>query len=286
MLRDATVAVTGSSGFVGSYILRKLSELNVRVIGLDIRDGVDLTDWTQIRGLPRFDTMIHLAAKIFVPAAYENPREFYHTNIGSTINALEICRTHEAKMVFASSYVYGQPKYLPIDEEHPVSVFNPYCRSKVVCESLCEGYHRDFGIRVVILRAFNLYGPGQDKRTVIPSIIDQAETGRILLKDPQPRRDFVYIDDMVDAYVKAVQYEETPFETFNIAGGRSYSVKQIAETIARRVGDDIKVEFTGERRKNEVMDTVADTTKAKKLLEWQPKTGIEEGIDLCLRDTQ
>jgi nucleoside-diphosphate-sugar epimerase len=286
MLRDATVAVTGSSGFVGSHLVKKLSELNVRVIGLDIRDGVDLTDWTQIRDLPPFDTMIHLAAKIFVPAAYENPREFYYINIGSTINALEICRTHEAKMVFASSYVYGQPKYLPIDEAHPVSVFNPYCRSKVVGESLCEGYHRDFGIRVLMLRAFNLYGPGQDKRTVIPSIIDQAETGRILLKDPQPRRDFVYIDDMVDAYVKAIQYEATSFETFNIAGGTSYSIKQIAETIARRVGDNIKVEFTGERRKNEVMDTVADITKAKKLLAWQPKTGIEEGINLCLRDTQ
>lgn len=284
MWRHVTIVVTGSSGFVGSHLLKKLSELNVRVIGLDIRDGVDLTDWTQIRDLPPFDTMIHLAAKIFVPAAYENPREFYHINIGSTINALEICRTHEAKMIFASSYVYGQPKYLPIDEKHPVSVFNPYCRSKVVGESLCEGYHRDFGIRVIILRAFNLYGPGQDKRTVIPSIINQTKTGRILLKDPQPRRDFVYIDDMVDAYIKAVQYEETPFETFNIAGGRSYSVKQIAEMIARRIGENIKVEFTGERRKNEVMDTVADTTKAKKLLDWQPKTGIEEGINVCLRD--
>lgn len=285
-MEDTTVAVTGSSGFVGSYLVRRLSELKVSVLRLDIRDGVDFTDWAQIRDLPQFDTMIHLAAKIFVPAAYENPREYYHINIGSTINALEICRTHGAKMVFASSYVYGQPKYLPIDEEHPASVFNPYCHSKVVGESLCEGYHRDFGIRIVILRAFNLYGPGQDRRTVIPSIIEQAKTGSILLKDPQPKRDFVYIDDMVNAYIKAIQYEKTPFETFNIAGGRSYSIKQISETIARRLADDVAVEFTGERRKNEVMDTIADISKAKKLLGWQPKIGIEEGIDLCLRDMQ
>lgn len=286
MLQDVTVAVTGSAGFVGSHLVRKLTELNAKVIGLDITDGVDLTDWAQVKDVPRFDVMVHLAAKIFVPAAYEHPREFYHTNIASTINALEMCRTHEAKVVFASSYAYGRPRYLPIDEAHPVDMFNPYCRSKILCESLCEGYHRDFGGRAVILRVFNPYGPGQDKRNLIASTIDQAATGCIRLKDPLPKRDFIYIDDMVGAYIRAIQYDQTPCETFNIAGGHSYSVKEIAEAIARRFGDDVIVEFTGESRKNEVMDTVADISKARRLLAWNPRIDIQTGIDLCLADAR
>jgi len=286
MFQDVTVAVTGSSGFVGSHLVRKLTEQNAKVIELDISDGIDLTDWAQVKDVPRFDVMVHLAAKIFVPAAYEHPRDFYHTNLTSTINALELCRTHEAKMVFASSYVYGRPKYLPIDEAHPTDMFNPYCRSKALCESMCEGYHRDFGTRAVILRIFNPYGPGQDKRNLIASTIHQAQTGRVVLKDPLPKRDFLYIDDMIDAYIQAVRYDRTPFETFNIGSGHSYSVKEIAEAIARRVGDHVTVEFTGESRKNEVMDTVANIAKAQDLLAWTPKIDIDQGITRCLAATQ
>ncbi|MDP6381491.1 MAG: SDR family oxidoreductase, partial [Phycisphaerae bacterium] len=215
MRQDLKIAVTGSSGFVGSALVRKLAEVGAEVIEVDLAGGIDITDWTQVKNLPRFDVLMHLAAKTFVPDSYENPRDFYFTNVVSTMNVLELCRQREARMVFTSSYVYGRPRRLPIDESHPLAAFNPYAQTKLIGEALCEGYHRDFDLRIVILRPFNIYGPKQSGPFLIPTIINQAESGKIVLKDPDPRRDLLYRDDVVNAYVRAAEYTRAPFEVFN-----------------------------------------------------------------------
>jgi len=276
------IAITGSSGFVGSHIVKKLKKSGSDVIALDIKNGIDITDWEKIRSIEKFDVLFHLATKIYVPESYKNPRDFYYTNTAGTLNSLELCRIHKAKIVFASSYIYGNPQYLPIDEKHPVAAFNPYSQTKIIGEQLCKGYHRDFGVPAVILRPFNIYGTGQNENFLIPSIIKQAISGSILLKDPNPKRDMVFVDDVVDAYIKAGEYNQKDYEVFNIGSGKSYSVREIVESIVDLFDYKIDVIFSGEKRQDEVLDTVADISKANRLLNWEPKIKFLHGIRMMV----
>ena len=137
--------MTGASGFVGSHLAKRLRSDGAEVLALDIRgkDSIDLRNWQQLREfgrkLGKVEQAYHLAALMFVPYAFENPREIYEVNVLGTLNLLELCRLHNVeKIVFASSYVYGSPQYLPIDEEHPVNPHNPYAHSKVIGEALCR----------------------------------------------------------------------------------------------------------------------------------------------------
>ena len=281
-LNNLNVAVSGSGGFVGSHLVCRLNELGAKVIEIDHRKGLDIQNFEQINTIGTFDILIHLAAKTFVPESYENPREFYFTNVVGTLNALELCRLRKARMIYASSYIYGVPQYLPIDESHPVAGFNPYSGSKIASEQLCERYHHDHGLNINILRIFNIYGPGQNSKFLIPSIIEQAQRGKIILKDATPKRDFVYIDDAVEAYIKSIQHDSNSLDIFNIGSGKSFSVKEIVAEVLQHFTEDIQVVFTGEERVNEVPDTIANITKAQELLGWIPEFSLSEGIRNCV----
>jgi len=278
------IAVTGGSGFVGSNLIKKLGALGSVIVNLDISDGIDIADWDKIKNIEKFDLLFHLAAKTFVPESYKNPKDLYYTNIIGTLNILELCRKFSAKVIFASSYIYGLPKYLPIDEKHPVQGFNPYAQSKIIGEELCEGYNRDFGLSVIIIRPFNIYGPGQNPNFLIPLMIKQAKDGSIFLKNSKPKRDFIYIDDVVDAYIKCMEYNDSSFEIFNIGYGRSYSVKEITELVVKKFNHEISISFTEESRKSEIMNTVANISKAKSILGWKPKISLDEGIAKTTKD--
>ena len=170
------LAITGCNGFIGSHLVKRLLKDGHDLIKIDFNYGYDLTDWSSLQSLEKFDVLFHLAAKSYVPESYDNPQPFYYTNIVGTLNALELCRLHNAKMIYTSSYVYGQPKYLPIDEEHLVIPFNPYAQSKIIGEDLCKAYHRDFGLNVLTIRPFNIYGTGQSGRLYYPNY---PRTGKI-----------------------------------------------------------------------------------------------------------
>lgn len=284
MIAQSRVAVTGSSGFVGSHLVRKIKKLGAELLEIDKTNGSDILEWSNISGYPEFEVLVHLAGKTFVPDSYVTPREFLSNNIIGTINALELCRTRNARMIYASSYVYGHPLSLPINENHPMAAYNPYSEGKIIGERLCESYHRDFGLRVIVLRFFNIYGVGQRGDFLIPSIIEQSKMGQVKLKNETPKRDFVYIEDAVEAYVKAMEYSRTPFEVFNIGGGESYSVREIAEKIVAYFGGGIPISFSGEQRRNEVVNVVADISKASKMLGWKPKIRIEQGLSLCVKN--
>jgi len=275
------IAVTGSSGFVGSQLVQQLKKAGHQIFSLDIASGIDLTNWNEVKKTPAIDCVFHLAAKTFVPAAFKNPQSFYHTNLISTLNALELCRRDSAKFIYASSYVYGAPKYLPVDEEHPTGAHNPYAQSKLMGEDLCKAYWRDFSISSCIIRPFNIYGPGQPSSFLIPEIIRQAQAGNICLKDPRPKRDFIYIDDVISAYMACLNFSEQGVTAFNIGSGKSFSVKEIAQMIAKQF-KSTTLSFLNEHRPNEVLDTVADISKAKKLLNWNPLTKLKDGLNLCL----
>ena len=148
------IAVSGSEGFLGRNVCSQLETAGYTVIRLDVTKGTDLCDTKVVETVPQIDCFIHLANLVYVPDSYLDPSKFYRINYLTTLNALEICRKWNARLVYVSSYVYGQPQYLPVDENHPVCPFNPYAQTKVICEKLCEGYHRDFGVNVSIVRPF------------------------------------------------------------------------------------------------------------------------------------
>jgi UDP-glucose 4-epimerase len=283
-MKDKKVLITGSSGFVGRHLVDRLRLDGAGIFCFDITEGKDITRWADWESAERADVVFHLAAVTFVPTSQVYPRDTYHINLTGTINALEYCRQHGAKIVFASSYVYGNPDYLPVDEKHPVNPTNPYARSKLAGELVCRAYSDDFAVRCVILRPFNIFGPGQRDDFLIPEIVAQIETHeQVALKDLTPRRDLLYISDAVDAYVKAAEFENSKFEIFNIGFGKSFSVRSVAEMLIRLSGKDLQLISLESKRRGEISETVADIHKAKELLDWEPVVPIEQGLNNVLK---
>jgi UDP-glucose 4-epimerase len=274
------ILITGHSGFIGSYLQKKLEKTEHELILVDIANGTNICDWQQVKQYEGMDVIVHLANLSFVPASYEQPKRFYETNYLSTLNMLELCRLNNAKMVFFSSYIYGHPQYQPIDENHPTQAFNPYAQTKVICESLCEGYNRDFKVPITIFRPFNIYGTGQNPDFLIPSIIQQAKTGKIVIKDDRPKRDYIHVEDIVDAIITAIETEnaDKSIQKYNLGSGLSYSVKEIVDMVRGLFDTEIEYICTHEIRPNDVMDTIADISKIQNKLHWKPSISILEGL--------
>jgi len=277
-----SVMVTGSHGFVGRKLVKRFKDYGVEVIAVDIKNGIDILRLESFADIKRVDIVVHLAAKTFVPDAFANPAEIYKSNIIGTINILEYCRLKSIKeMIYTSSYVYGTPEYLPVNEEHKTNIQNPYGRSKLIGEMICMGYFNDYGVVPVIFRPFNIFGAGQAENFLIPSIIKQTLSNdeTIIVRDLSPKRDYIYIDDVIDAYMYAIfNYTSNNPEVFNVGYGKSFSVKEIINKIQKIAATDKRVVSMGESRKNEIPDCVADITKLKKHFKWIPQYNIEEGL--------
>lgn len=272
------IAVAGSEGFVGSNVCIQLTAAGHEIILIDVTKGVDLCDAAVVNQIPQIDCFIHLANLVFVPASYADPAKFYRVNYLTTLNALEVCRKWNARLVYISSYVYGPPQYLPVDENHPICPFNPYAQTKVICEKMCEGYHRDFGVPVSIVRPFNIYGIGQQGKLLIPEIIGQLKEGNtvIQLKASSPRRDYINVVDVARAIVTCVMSNE-PFGVYNACSGESVSVKEITEIINRNLRHKVEFRFAASDRPNEVDESRGSCEKLKGL-GWNLSIGFEEGI--------
>lgn len=280
------VLVTGSEGFVGSHLASKLKSCGIQMYGMDISKGHDLCEPIDIPDEWDFDTVVHLAAIKSVPAAFADPHRFLTVNYLATLNTLEICRQRNVPIIYMSSYLYGAPQYLPIDEKHPLTPHNPYAQSKLLSESLCEGYNRDFGVPVVILRPFNLYGPGLTDDSLIPNIIRQVPGGHVKLGDPDPKRDYLYVDDLCSAIVACLPIEDSKVRVYNLGSGHSITVGDIALKVIEMSGIKSDLEFEGTRRHGEVMDCVADIKKATVELGWLPSIALEEGLRSMLSAAQ
>lgn len=278
---DKRILVTGGTGFLGRNLVESLRVRGLDVVTLNDYGGnsIDIRDWRQIKEVGEVGTVYHLAGITSIPYSLENPRETFEVNVGGTVNVLEFCRLHKVeKVFFASSYLYGQPQYLPVDEKHPLNPTNPYAVSKLLAEDVCRAYHEYYGLKCVVLRLFNLFGKGQSGNFLIPSILKQLASGRIELLDDEPRRDFLYVTDGVDAFIKAAGYSSSGFEVFNIGAGVSHKVSDIVDMAVKLAGVKCSVVYKHERKRDAIMDTVADISKAKRLLQWQPKVSFEDGL--------
>jgi len=274
------ILITGFSGFIGSYLTKKLQELQHELILCDLSNGINICNWDEIKDIKNLDFVVHLANLSYVPASYQEPKKFYEVNYMGTLNMLELCRLNNAKLIYFSSYMYGNPQYQPIDEQHPIQAYNPYSQTKVICESLCEGYNRDFMVPVTIFRPFNIYGKGQNSDFLIPTIIKQAKSGKIIIKDDRPKRDYIHVNDIVEAVSSAmfIKNERSNYQIFNLGTGKSNSVKDVIDIVCQLYNHTIEYQCTNEIRQNEVLDTIADISKIKNNLGWEPKISLFEGL--------
>ncbi len=262
----------------------KLVALGHEVIGIDSSNG-DISDrklFDQFESA-KIEHVFHLAAKSFVPDSWNDPLSFYETNVHGTHNVLEFCRKEGVNVTYVSSYLYGVPERLPISETDKISSNNPYAHSKYLAEQLCEFYSREFNMHITVIRPFNIYGVGQREIFLIPKIIDLVRNESVVkVMDLIPKRDFLFIDDLVDALVLTMNNQNS-FSVYNIGSGYSISVKEIIDVIQQQLHSNKPVESEMQTRKNEILDVIADISKAKKELGWIPKTTFEEGIKQMIK---
>jgi nucleoside-diphosphate-sugar epimerase len=276
------VLLAGGSGFIGAAVARVLAREAISFTVADRRHGTDLSDWEQARLLPAMAAIIHVAGPGSAARSWDEPHRFYREHLLITLNLLELARLHRARLIFGSSYVYGIPQHLPIDEEHPANPSNPYMSSKLMAEQLCAAYTRDFGLPVTALRIFNPYGPGQPAAFLIPELIDGIRKGAVNLRDPAPRRDFVHVADIAEAVLAALRYSHSGFEVFNLGSGASIAVHELVSLGVRLSGREVSVRYRSESRQGEIADVVADVSKAAAVLCWSPRIPLDEGIRCLL----
>lgn len=274
------IAVTGAGGYIGSRLVPFLKDKKFDVVEISSKSGLNLLEWTSISDIEPCDVIVHLAAKTFVPDSFSNPADFYKTNFNLTLNCLELAKMWGAKVIYMSSYFYGPPQYIPVDEKHPLAPHNPYASTKYFSEELCKAYSRDFNVPVISLRLFNLYGPGQKGSFLIPEVLEKISmTDEITLKDPRPKRDYIFVDDVIDAIFRCVNYSNDElFEIFNLGTGESVSVEDLIKLIQFYSPKKFGISFTNEYRKGEVLDSVASIEKINKAMNWKPLYNIEKGI--------
>jgi nucleoside-diphosphate-sugar epimerase len=294
------VLVTGGSGFIGSHLIPKLAELGHEVYSLEryvtgryvlgaktMTVFGDLRDSFTIRKLVREvqpDAVIHLASISPVAYSYDHPQEVFEVNMLGTINLAEACLRevpHFKHFLFAgTSEEYGNQTEFPVKEDAELRPNSPYSVSKVAADKYLQ-YMRDaYDFPITILRPFNTYGRKDNVHFVVERTITQMLQGKtVKLGDSTPMRDLLYIDDHVDAYLTCLGNEKARGNVFNFCTGRSVSIKELVESIAKLVGFDGEVIWgTIPARPLDIKKLIGSYEKAKRVLGWEPKCTLEEGL--------
>ena len=297
--KDKKVLVTGGAGFLGSHLVEALVANGASVFALDqVNDpwrlaGViqDITyrevdigemDW-DLGGEKELDTVIHLAAASVPAAVQKDPAMAYRQNVLGTANALQFARDASArKFIFTSAAALytNIPKYLPIDEKHPIDPSQGvYATTKRIGELLCEEFHKTYGLPTLYFRLFNTFGPRQSAELLVPSFIEQAQReGKITVRNERVLRDFNYVADVVDALLKGGESDYCG-GPINIGTGVERSIGDIGRDIGDFMGVDVECltqETFGPVRQ------VCDNSFAKRILNWQPAHSFQEGLQITL----
>ncbi|RHX91209.1 NAD(P)-dependent oxidoreductase [Leptospira yasudae] len=276
------VLISGSSGFIGKPLVEKFRNQGLSVFGLDRKEG-DVADPLTWSKLPEAKSVIHLAGQTYVPDSWKDSRSFLNSNVMGTQNALDYASKCNAQFVFISAYLYGRPETLPISETHPVTPNNPYALSKHLAEQLCEFYSKFKKTDIKVLRLFNVYGPGQREDFLIPTILKQIKIKKeIHVLDLFPKRDFVYLEDVLNSISSALS-PMGGFHTFNIGSGISYSVEEVISIAQEIACTNLPVVSAAKERKEEISNVVADISKAKAMLGWEPVWSFRNGLAEILK---
>lgn len=300
------VLVTGGAGFIGSHFVDKLVKLQCEVFVVDnlftgkvenlqpyIADGKvkffkgDIRDKKLVNELVRnVDVVVHLAAISSVPFSVANPVLTNEVNVDGTLNLLDACvKADVQRFVFTSSCaVYGEPRYLPVDEKHPVQPLSPYAASKVAAEVYCRVFKETYGLDTVVLRLFNVYGAGQSKEDVYSGVItkfaDNLICGRplVIYGDGNQTRDFVHVEDVVEVIWLTLENKEAVGETFNVGSGKPTSINELAKFLAEILGGEAEIVHE-KPRVGDLRQSYADISKLEKVLGFKPKVDLKQGLE-------
>src|SRR6266481_2646036 len=301
------ILVTGGAGFIGSHLVEKLLRDGHDVVILDdfndfydpeikreniasvSRDvaihQIDLRDSAAVRSLFRsekFDAIAHLAARAGVRPSIQQPQLYYDTNVIGTLHLLEAARvTGVQRFVFASSSsVYGIGRTVPFSEDlHLTQTISPYAASKIAAEFLCSTYSHLYQLRVVALRYFTVYGPRQRPDLAIHQFTKRIYAGRSIdqFGDGTTRRDYTYIDDVIQGTMAALNYDRLPFDIFNLGESETIQLKDLIAAIEKALGKKAKLNRLPEQP-GDMPLTCADISKARKLLGYNPSTRLSDGL--------
>jgi len=235
------------------------------------------------------ETVFHLAALIGIPYSYKAPRSYVETNVTGTLNILEAARRNNAQrvLVTSTSEVYGTALRVPIGEDHPLQAQSPYSASKIAADKLAESFIRSFDLPATIVRPFNTFGPRQSPRAVIPTILMQAMAGggKIKLGDATTTRDFNYVADTVEGFIRLASCDAARGQTVNIGTGVEISVADLAGIAGRICGKTLEIEVDSGRIRpsaSEVRRLCADASLLRSLTGWCPPSRLEEGLRLTM----
>lgn len=302
------ILVTGSDGFIGSHLTEELIKKGYEVKAFvyynsfnnwgwldtfpkDILDEIeifqgDVRDPNGVReAVKGVDAIMHLAALIAIPYSYHSPDMYVDTNIKGTLNVLQAARDLGNIRVLSTSTseVYGTAKYVPIDENHPFQGQSPYSATKIGADRLVESFYRSFELPATIVRPFNTYGPRQSARAVIPTIITQLLAGReeIKLGSLTPTRDFNFVKDTVNGFIKIYESDKTIGEEINIATQNEISIGEMAKELINQINPNARIICDEQRirpENSEVNRLLGCNKKIMELTDWKPQYTFEEGL--------
>jgi UDP-glucuronate 4-epimerase len=301
------ILVTGGAGFIGSHLVEKLlaaghdlaivddfndfydpqiKHENIAAVSKDVRiHHVDLRDSAGVRSLfgrEKFDTIAHLAARAGVRPSILQPQLYYDTNVDGTLHLLDAARvTGVERFIFASSSsVYGACKTVPFSEDQPLlQTLSPYAATKIAGEFLCSTFSHLYQMRVVALRYFTVYGPRQRPDLAIHQFTRKIYAGQPIdqFGDGTTRRDYTYIDDVIQGTMAALDYRGPLFDIFNLGENDTIQLKDLIAAIESALGKKAKINRLPEQP-GDMPLTCADISKAKKLLGYNPTTRLPDGL--------
>jgi len=303
--------VTGGAGFIGSHVCERLLAEGHSVWAFDdlndfydpqikrgnLRDiqslakpfefiHGDLTDHTAVEelfGSVKFDQVIHLAARAGVRPSLAEPALYQRVNVEGTVNILEAARRHNVKKIIiaSSSSVYGVNAKVPFSESDPIfSAISPYAASKLACEALGHVYHHIYGLDVVMLRFFTVYGPRQRPDLAIYKFAQLISAGKPIpvFGDGSTARDYTFITDTLDG-IMACTRKEFGFEIFNLGESQTVTLAQLIELLEKSLGQKAVIDRQPPQP-GDVPITFADVSKARTRLDYHPRVKIAEGIPI------
>ncbi len=309
------ILIVGGAGYIGSHINKELNKQGFETVVFDSLvkghqeavkwgeffqgDLANIEDLRQVFSKYKIDAVLHFAAFIEVGESVKDPQKYYQNNVKNTLNLFQVMLENDVKKIIFSSTAatFGNPQYTPIDELHPQIPINPYGQAKLMVEKILADYDIAYGLKYVALRYFNACGADLDNEIgenhtpeshLIPLILDAAigkrEDIKIFGTDyPTPDgtcvRDYIHVTDLAQAHILALQYllNGNDSNYFNLGNGKGFSVKEVIDMAKKVTGVDFKVTEV-ERRAGDPPELVADSTKAKQVLKWQPQYADLETI--------